>query len=508
MKKSKSISSGMTRRDFGKLVATLGALGYIDGQTVAMALSEDPRRLGYRAHRNAGAEGAWKLTQVEGEVPKELHGTLYRTAPGEKERFGVQFNHLFDGDAFVSGYSFRDGNVWLRANYIQTPERIEEQKAGKMIYSEFGTHAPGPGPYKYKNQANVNIIPFDGKLLGLSEGGHPTAIDPKTLAYLGDYDFKGGLSETMSFTAHPKYDPATGEAFGYGVEQGPTMALCVYRMEQDGTVTQLYKLPQPGYFMIHDMFISKDHIVFAIPPVKYRLGDMLTGKTTIGDALEYFEKEPLRFLILGRDGKSEPITVNQPASMVFHNGNAFAADGKLVVDSILTPNGSIIDVINRFGKPDANPYTPTEVTRLVIDLAKGEVLKRGVMGENQELPRFDIRRSGEEVRYLYALEGRDSSDFLANSNIVRHDLVRGTTSEYNVSEGRALGEAVYVPRPGNDAEGEGWLLALGYDGARDETFLEIVDAASLEFAARIWTGNHFPLGFHGNFVQDWFVQEA
>ena len=44
-----------------------------------------------------------------------------------------------------------------------------------------------------------------------------------------------------------------------------------------------------------------------------------------------------------------------------------------------------------------------------------------------------------------------------------------------------------------------WLLAQGYDAGRDETFLELRDAGTLDFTARIWTGQHVPLGFHGNF---------
>jgi len=58
---------------------------------------------------------------------------------------------------------------------------------------------------------------------------------------------------------------------------------------------------------------------------------------------------------------------------------------------------------------------------------------------------------------------------------------------------------VFVPHPGQTAEDRGWVLVQGYDARRDETFLEIRDAGTLGFEARVWTGQHFPLGFHGNF---------
>ena len=169
----------------------------VDGPNDGMAsvlrgyvMAEQLRRLGWRAFRTAGAEGTWELTNIEGTVPKELDGTLYRTAPGLSENHGIVLQHLFDGDAFVSGYTIRDGKVTLRANFVQTPEREEEQAVGRMLYREYGTEAPlDPPDTTYvrksmgKNQPNVNIIPWDGRLLGLSEGGHPTAINPKTMQF-------------------------------------------------------------------------------------------------------------------------------------------------------------------------------------------------------------------------------------------------------------------------------------------------------------------------------------
>ena len=99
-----------------------------------------------------------------------------------------------------------------QSRFIATPERVQETAAGKMLYNEFGTAAPskdGPGPGG-KNQPSINVISWDGRLLGLSEGGHPSAVDPDTLAFQGHWDFHGTLPKDVSFTAHPKFDPVTG----------------------------------------------------------------------------------------------------------------------------------------------------------------------------------------------------------------------------------------------------------------------------------------------------------
>ena len=106
--------SHLTRRQFGQLLSRAGLLGLLGQVSFAALPLENKRRLSWLAYRNPSAEGVWQLTKIEGKVPKELNGTLYRIAPGQKENHGVLLKHLFDGDAFISGFSFRGGNVTLR----------------------------------------------------------------------------------------------------------------------------------------------------------------------------------------------------------------------------------------------------------------------------------------------------------------------------------------------------------------------------------------------------------
>ena len=493
---------GLDRRQFGRLLATLGALGCIEPHTLARAMGS-PKRLSWMAYRTAGAEGAWSLTDIEGEVPKDLDGTLYRIAPGQSENHGVVLQHLFDGDAFLSGFTFREGQMSLTSRFLNTPARAEELAAGKMLYAEFGTAPPPNGSsksdFRGKNQPNVNVVHHDGRLLALSEGGHPTAIDPGTFEYQGLWDFHGSLPSYVPFTAHPKVDPETGEAFGFGVMQGPGMTLNVYRMEPDGKLEQLHSVPQDGYYMIHDMLLSKEHFVFIIPPVKFDLAELFQGLGSPADALNYFENEPTRILVLRRDGTGEPITVEQPANMVFHNGNAWEEDGKLVIDTILSPHGDVLELLHSFAKDKlVLPEADQQLTRIEIDLAKGELLGRNVFAEDQEFPRYDIRSTGTDARYLYTVGSAIEDDPIVGTYLARHDLHQGTSKRLDAEPGRALGETVFVQKPGG--ENDGWLLVQGYDAGRDENYLEILDAETLDLAARAWTGQHFPLGFHGNFV--------
>lgn len=498
-------TSGMTRRRFAQLLGAAGALGLVEPQILATLLADTPKRLSWLAYRTAGTEGDWSLGKIEGKVPKDLQGTLYRIAPGQKDNRGILLKHLFDGDAFTSAYSFRDGKVFLRARFLDTPQRLEEMKLNRMLYNEFGTQAPprpadwNPSAKGGKNQPSVNVIHWDNRLLGLSEGGHPTAIDPQTLAFQKRWDFYGTLSPDMSFTAHPKFDPATGLGYGFGVQQGPTMALTVYRMEKDGKLTKLYALPQKGYYMIHDMMLAKEHIIFMVPPVRYNLSIMFSGKSVPADAVQFFEKEPARIIILRKDGKGAPVTIEQPANMVFHHGNAFERDGKIVIDSVLTPDNTILNVLFAWDKDGLPKQTESRLTRFVLDPVKGTVESRTETESAVEFPRFDSRRAGSDARFLYTLEGTNKEDLFAMSNLVRHDLHKGNCKRVEAGKARVYGEPVFVPHPAKDSEERGWILLQGYDATRDKNFLEIRDAETLDFVARAWTESHYPLGFHGNF---------
>lgn len=66
-------------------------------------------------------EGSW-LSVIYGEIPKELHGTLFRNGPGKFTLGGKKIDHPYDGDGFVASVAFKDGAAFYRSRFVQTPE--------------------------------------------------------------------------------------------------------------------------------------------------------------------------------------------------------------------------------------------------------------------------------------------------------------------------------------------------------------------------------------------------
>ena len=71
---------------------------------------------------------------------------------------------------------------------------------------------------------------------------------------------------------------------------------------------------------------------------------------------------------------------------------------------------------------------------------------------------------------------------------------------YDVGEGCATGEPIFVPASSTAAEGEGFLLAHVYDANRGASHLAIMDAQNLAAGplAKAYLDQRIPYGFHGN----------
>ena len=232
--------------------------------------------------QTASGEGVWSNLKIEGKLPRDLNGNLFRTAPGLSENFGTKFNHLFDGDAYLSAWNFENGKASLRTQFLKTPQRLEEQTAKQMLYGEFGTDSPKTDvkrKYGGKNHPSVNVIEWRGKLLGLSEGGLPSVINPENFDFEGETNFDGVIPSYLTFTAHPRIDAKTGDMFAYGFEKRPPGILHIYQIEREsGKANELYKMPMDGFYMVHDSLLTENYFILVVPSVAYDLNALQVGQ--------------------------------------------------------------------------------------------------------------------------------------------------------------------------------------------------------------------------------------
>ena len=145
--------------------------------------------------------------EIEGVVPPELKGTLFRNGPGRIERGGEAYSHIFDGDGMVTAYTIDDGKIRVKNRYVRTDEYEKEEAAGAILYrNTFGTQPKGGWTRNLfnvlqKNVANTNIIYWGGRLLTLWEAAQPYRLDPSTLNTMGLDTLDGRLQVSLRLHA-------------------------------------------------------------------------------------------------------------------------------------------------------------------------------------------------------------------------------------------------------------------------------------------------------------------
>ena len=158
-------------------------------------------------------EFEYGIDDIEGEIPLDLSGTLYRNGPGLLDVHGTPLQHPFDGDGMICAFTFENGRCFFRNSFVKTKEYLEEQKAGKMLYrGVFGSQKPSGWlanlfDIRVKNIANTNVIYWGNKLLALWEAAHPYRLNPENLETIGLDDLDGILKNGDVFSAHPRIDP-------------------------------------------------------------------------------------------------------------------------------------------------------------------------------------------------------------------------------------------------------------------------------------------------------------
>jgi carotenoid cleavage dioxygenase-like enzyme len=456
--------------------------------------------------RSNPKESDYVVSSIEGEIPRELNGTLYRNGPNQKTNpsAGNRALHLFDGDALVSAIRFDDGKASVRGRYAQTDSFIREQAEGEYcigainVKPEKVLDPPVPGV-----QPNTNVVAHAGRLFALVENAPPFELDPETLESKGTWDYDGKLLG-LSTTAHPKIDGKTGQMWIHGYQPiEPYIQL--YTVEPDGSVSLAENIDAPWPSMMHDFAITENYVIFPLGSLYFDINPMITGEG-FNAALSCREDLPMQFGIRSRAPGSKTQWFEAPSvGYMFHPGNAYEEDGKIFMDACTYEKpGALLDslrVIRNGGDASgfvAHPYL------YEFDLAAGTCKETKLSDISAEFPRIDDRLVGHKNRWGYAAtsEPQDGANAFAR-RITKYDRTGGPSTNRPIVDGQWVGEPVFVPRHAGAEEDDGFVLNLVHDANRDATALDIQDARGLdaEPLARLWLDERIPFGFHGNWSQ-------
>lgn len=406
---------------------------------------------------------------VTGRIPAELEGRWLRNGPNPTGGPDAPAAHWFVGSGMVHGVRLRGGKAeWYRNRFV----------------------VPGGdgGP-------NTNVGGFAGTTWAMVEAGQP----PVEMSYELDPLGVNRFSDTLPgpFTAHPKYDPSTGELHAIAYHWPDLVDHVQYIVVgSNGLVSSVVDIPVPDMPMIHDMSLTATYAVVYDLPVTVDFDAVMAGSSF---PFAWKHDRPARVGLLPRNGTADQIIwCDVDPCFVFHPLNAYdAADGTVVVDLCRYDTMMVSDRLGPFGDSLAT------FDRWVIDPVAKRVRETRLDDRPQEFPRHDPRVGLRQHRYGYTSEVTTNGVNLHGATI-KIDVEKGTTEAHEYGRGRGGAEPIFVPKADSTAEDAGWILSVVYDATTDSSELCILDAEDITGpeVARIHLPQRVPYGFHGNWSPD------
>lgn len=424
--------------------------------------------------------------KVKGKIPEELNGRFLRNGPNPIEQPDLATHHWFLGDGMVHGIRLREGKAaWYRSRFV----------GSQRIHKKFGeTHS---APTRAEIGPNTNIIEHANRTLAIVEAGTQPVELNYELDTVGTHTFEGTLNN--GFSAHPKYDPLTGEIHVMAYSPRQLLGKLEYIVvNKKGLVTKTIEIEAPTMPMVHDMGLTQKYAAVFDLPVALDIELAMSGNQF---PFRWFNSYEARIGLLPRSAHSgeQIIWCNIEPCFAFHPLNSFDdVNGCVVIDVCCFDkmfdsdrNGPFRDSLPRLERWTINPRTQKTQREIIDD-------------RSQEFPRVAQSVLNTKHRYGYTAQLATNESSWDFSHTLKHDLSNSTSEVHEHGPGRSAAEPVFVAREHSLGEDDGWIMTLVYDKVTNRSDLVIFEAANFTDpeVARIELPERIPHGFHGNWVPD------
>lgn len=420
-----------------------------------------------------------------GEIPKDLAGGFYRVGPTFKRPTRQGANGLLSMDGMVQGLTFDNGRADFRNRWVRTPKYLLEDKHrrgmfrwadgnwtdwrnigfGAAVRDEFTRGIP-------QGTNNINCFPFGGEVLASGEqGGPPVALDPITLDTRGVVPWSAQLSRGIferagygdaAFTAHPKWDSATGTLYGWAYSNHKPY-VTVHVVRPDGTVASRELWDAPYSSEVHDMWLTPKWMVlpfqgFVFDPDRIEHGQSVQG---------WHPELPTMLALVPRDdvenGEIRWITAEIEPQYAMHTLAADVDGDTLTLEAPIFERPPFPLDIDRFKGDDVALFfnlARSTLGRWTVDLAGGSVKSELLDDQPCELPKVDERFYGRAHRWGYLIGGDAKGNGMRMHSLVVRDRTAGTEQQYRLRHERPalVMEPTFVPRTPDAVEGDGYLM--------------------------------------------------
>jgi carotenoid cleavage dioxygenase-like enzyme len=441
-------------------------------------------------YQELSREHGWEPLRVEGRLPPELRGTLYRNGPALFSSGGKPYLHAFDGDGAISAVRIDAGRAWGAVRVIDTRWLKKERAAGGQLYRSYAQFGRGWRRWGTlpKNPANISVLPWNGQLLALWEAGKPIALSPDDLTTQGETTLGGVVAPT--FSAHPH--AVDGRLFNFGVRYGRHFSLKLYELASD--VRLIGEVPLRFPTLIHDFVPTARHFVFLCPPRRLDVPRLLAGVAPFVDTLRWEADRGSEILVVPRSNPDRPVRFEVPAFFLWHIAAAWEEGDEIVVDFVRYADDA---TDGWFGRAPWRVEAPASsaYVRARIDLRTRRFHPTVLCDTPCEFPGVDPRRAGTPVDRAWILAWMGGVGAIEAPRVARLSTGDGTLQPAPMGESEFPGEPIVIPR----TDGDCWIASLVYDGDQNASYLAVWDGARWPEppVARLWFQQAIPLSYHG-----------
>ena len=467
---------------------------------------EDHAPLLERAFSHTPSDADYTLDNIEGEIPDYLLGSYYVNGPAGRGRGGLRYRHWLDGDGMVAALHFDSGGVRFVCRFVRSTKLSAEEAAGKALFRAFGTGFDGD-QLKHgiglESPVNVSVWPWNDTLLAFGEQGLPWELDPVTLETRNEYTFGGRLNAISPLSAHPNFDPASGEMFNFGISfSARHPSLTLYRFASDGDLIFRKRLSIDHPCSVHDFGLSPHHAVFYLSPHILAVDALANGGQTLMESLSWQPQLGSRLLLASRDTGEQIASLEIGSSYCLHLANCWQSEGRLMIDVIELEQ----PVYDQYDVPELfTEIRRAQPKRYIVDPEKGELVDTLALDFRQmcDFPAIDPRRVTRPTLdvWVLAISATEHAGRKFFDQVVRLDWRTGEADIYQAPPHHYLGgEPIFLGDPSDERRGS--VICQCFDAQSETMAFLLFDAfdvargpvATLHLRAPIH------LGFHASFA--------
>lgn len=466
--------------------------------------ANDPRQ--YGLYQDLPREHGFEPLRIEGKIPEDLSGTLYRNGPSLFSSFGERYRQFPDGDGAVSAVRFANGNASGAVRVVQSKGLVEERVRGKRIYGTYGTPCVRLIDRilgKIKNGSNTSVLHWQGRIYALFENGFPTELTTDDLQTIGEQDLGGVVIQT--FTAHPHKHPTRNSIINFGVRYGPTTQIDLFEIPDDGSARRLGSFPISAG-LVHDFCVTEKHAIFFIPSMRFQLLKQMLGFGVYADNFKWRPDLGTEVMIVPLDNPSKFSKLTIDASFQWHFVNAYEEGDNIIIDRLPYPDFDSTNLwFNQVSHGDIRRQANGNLMRTIINTKTNTATSEKLWERSCEFPTINNTRSGLPYRYGYINAHTDEKAAASvwYDKLVKWDFKTDKIlAEISLGENHYPAEGIFAPSKHPTAEDSGYILTLVFDAISNTSYIAILDAQKLEEGplARAWFDHHIPVTFHGIWV--------